>query len=770
MTRYKAIYPWLSVSWLMVFAALITLLSLSRIQFSSSVFSLLPVSDQSPLVRQTTELVASDFSRRLLLVVSSADESRARATVTQLATELSALEYVSNAAWQVKVDRSQNIATELFPYRFSILSDEVRQLLLADDTDTVTKRALRRIFSLLGLAQQSLVDDPFGLYSAANIAGLKLNVEIRDELMKVSGSVLPAYLILLELRAEPFDPQVQATILNIIDSHAAGRDITIEQSGLLLHAAEGARQAGREISTIGLGSLLGITLLVIVVFRKVSPLLLMLLSMLVGYASAVAVTLLVFDEIHLVTLAFGAGLVGVSADYSLHFLCERHFNRHENALRRLLPGLSLGLLSSVLAYAAQAMAPFPGLRQMAVFSVTGLIAAWLSVVLWYPWLMRRYDAQVMSAMTLLDRFRGRSLMPDKAKITLIAIVVISALIYLFFNRGSAIDDIRLLQTSSPDLVAMERRVRQSLGVESSTQFIVVKSTSVEAALRREEALRPFLDQLKADSLLRDYQALSRVLPSQQRQSENQQLVAGLYQSQLDNLYATLNIQNRVPDARTALELDIGQSLSWPQWLQLESSQPWRNFLLSPDQNNFASVIRLAGLDDVHGRSRLVAKLEADNMLLFVDRQRDISTLLSRYRAQVANWVVLAYVAVFMVLLLRYRRQVWKVILPPASATIITLALLVQFEQGINLFHLMALILVLGIGLDMGIFMTESSGARHTWLAVSLSCMTSLLAFGLLTWSRTPVLHHFGVTVLCGLGIVWLCVFLVHSRPAEMVTK
>ena len=68
---------------------------------------------------------------------------------------------------------------------------------------------------------------------------------------------------------------------------------------------------------------------------------------------------------------------------------------------------------------------------------------------------------------------------------------------------------------------------------------------------------------------------------------------------------------------------------------------------------------------------------------------------------------------------------------------------------------MALMLVLGIGLDLGIFLAETNEAPHTWLAVSLSAVTSLLAFGLLALSDTPVLHHFGLTVAIGLSLVWL---------------
>ena len=165
-------------------------------------------------------------------------------------------------------------------------------------------------------------------------------------------------------------------------------------------------------------------------------------------------------------------------------------------------------------------------------------------------------------------------------------------------------------------------------------------------------------------------------------------------------------------------------------------------------------------DAVSALTTLASKL---SWLSFVDQVQSVSPVLGKYRVQVAGWVVLAYLVVFAVLLLRYRRELWRIIVPPLVASLVTLAILVQVQQGINLFHLMALILVLGIGLDMGIFLAETGEAPHTWLAVSLSAFTSLLAFGLLALSDTPVLHHFGLTVALGLSLVWLLAPLMRRR-------
>ncbi|MEH6813509.1 MAG: hypothetical protein V7677_13330, partial [Motiliproteus sp.] len=157
----------------------------------------------------------------------------------------------------------------------------------------------------------------------------------------------------------------------------------------------------------------------------------------------------------------------------------------------------------------------------------------------------------------------------------------------------------------------------------------------------------------------------------------------------------------------------------------------------------------------------------DHGLIFVDQVQNITALLGKYRVQIVELVVIAYLCVFLILCFRYRTQVWRVVIPPLLASIYTLALLVEFESGINLFHLMALILVLGIGLDMGIFLTETDDDPNTWLAISLSAYTSLLAFGLLALSNTPVLHHFGVTVLIGLTLVWILTPMMRVKVADV---
>jgi len=757
----------LAVVWLLAIALLLIVVAGKDIKFSSSIFSLLPESDQSALIRQASEKTAKDFSKRLVLMLSGPDEAHIRNTVEVLAEKLSSLDDVAEVFWRVDESRALAIREGLFDYRFVALTAETREHLLAVDYAAISERALQRIYSLLSIGQNAILDDPFGLYSPASwVSDSRLNYEIANSLLKVTGVAQPTYLMVLELAGEPYEPTVQNGILGTIKRVESDSAITIEKSGMLLHAAAGARQASSEISTIGFGSIIGIVILVLVVFRRIKPLVLMFIPISIGYCVAAIVTIIVFDEVHLVTLAFGAGLVGVSIDYALHFLCERRVLSSHQILPRLLPGLMLGLFSSVMAYAAQTLAPFPGLRQMAVFSVSGLIAAWLTVVLWFPWLTKN---QSILALPLADRFgvlrRQFPLLQD-SKFSIAACFMLLLLAAMLLYSATGIDDIRLLQTSPKNLVAEDQKVGRTLGVNSSSQFILVKSASLEASLQKEERLVPQLEILKQGGLLTDFQAISSVLPSLNRQDENLRMVSALYDDRLPQLFARLNL----PDIRLKESLDNFRRLQTRRltpeaWNKLEVSSRWDNSIVSAAKNE-VSLIRLSGLNVTQGREQLLALINNDDDLLFVDQIQNTTDLLTRFRLEITQWVALAYLLILAVLFIRYKKQVWRIVLPPAMASILTLALLVQFEQGINLFHIMALILVLGIGLDMGIFLAETDGSSHTWLAVSLSCVTSLMAFGLLTLSKTPVLHHFGITVLLGLCLVWLLVMLMRDRQVD----
>ena len=116
--------------------------------------------------------------------------------------------------------------------------------------------------------------------------------------------------------------------------------------------------------------------------------------------------------------------------------------------------------------------------------------------------------------------------------------------------------------------------------------------------------------------------------------------------------------------------------------------------------------------------------------------------------------------------------------PPIVAALLTLAVLGITGQPINLFSVLALLLVLGIGIDYTIFFAEAKEKRETaMLAILLSACTTILSFGFLSlasilyWIIRPAFGDkpqliFLFCAICAVGTIVVAVHLHRRlRPA-----
>ncbi len=171
----------------------------------------------------------------------------------------------------------------------------------------------------------------------------------------------------------------------------------------------------------------------------------------------------------------------------------------------------------------------------------------------------------------------------------------------------------------------------------------------------------------------------------------------------------------------------------------------------PEESVFASIIVL---DDVKDLSAMRKLAQQSERVRFVSRADDVSELLKEYRI-LGTWLVLAGICVvFAFLLHRYReRHGFSVLVAPLGACLSAIAVNVAFGIPLNLFNTLALLIVLGLGIDYTIFFAEKESEREiTMHAVFLSGVSTILSFGLLALSGTPVVRAFGLTVFVGIAV------------------
>lgn len=715
--------------------------------------AMLPEDRRTPLVERADDQLGQAFAERFVLLL---DAPSLEAAAADLAEALQAAggerPLLDRLDWRASDLADHGPGERLGESRYRLLTDDVRRQIDADGGQALVAPSLRALFSPTAAADP--VADPFGLLDRWLAARDTSPVQARDGLLTVVDGDRPQALLIGHLAASPYDLAAQRSLTAALDAYRADHpEATLSRSGLVFHAAAGARQARGEITTIGLGALAGLLGILLAVFRSPRAIAQMLLPLVTGLLLALPLTLLLFGRLHLLTLAFGASLVGIAIDYALHLQCRRAVQGRTFRLRALLPALGLGLASSLVAYLAQALTPMPGLRQMAVFAALGLTGAWLTVVLWLPRL--RLAPHPVTARLAQGWWRRTG--PRGGLSPRLALVGLLLVVGLVAWRLDADDSLALLNPSPADLLAEERALQGLLGRDTGRRYLLVSATDEPRLLERLEGLGATLERWRNQGADFSVHNLADSVPSPARQEADLARVRRLYDGPLAELVAQSGLPARTL-ARARARLEEVPVLGVEEWLASPLGQPQRRLWLGEAGDGVAALILLAGLPAGAEAESLDARLQAlaDDRpgVIYVDRAARLGRLLGELRVQIAGWLGGALALLALGLAWRYRGRTWRVLTPPLGGVLGVLGIYALAGIPLNVFSQLGLLLVLGIGLDAGIFGAEAEGRAATWLAISLSTLTSLLAFGLLAFSATPALHYLGLSCLIGLALVW----------------
>ena len=770
--RGLAVWLWAGVAGLLLAHNLYLWLG-ARLATDSDILALLPVENRDPVLEKAFSHMVGSAQQRLIVLIGADDWDHAVRAADRYLEALAPSKDLLTPDRELSPRLEQDWLALFDKHRLVLMTPNDEQALRDRDKQYWVDAALTKLYSPVGgIKAGAWQDDPFGLFGAwLQARAQETPVRPRDGRLFVSDGARVYVVLPFLVRVPAFSMAAQEALAPLLEAarqaaRRADSRADVIAAGIVLYAGAAAAQAKWELSTIGIGSLLGIVALIWLTFRSLKPIVLIMLSVGIGCLGALSICALVFERIHLLTLVFGASLIGGAQDYGTYFLCHRLGADGQldsrRLLRRLLPSLTLALITTVAGYLALALTPFPGLRQMAVFSALGLVFAWLTVIFWFPALaggseragsgpLVRWCAASLERWPRLDL---RRLTPA----TLASLGLFGALAAFGFARLQAQDDVRLLQNPPKQLIDEQIRLSRLLDAPAPAQFFVVRGESAEAVLRREEILKQRLDGLVQEKTITGYQAVSNWVPSLATQEARRALVD---ERLLGGNGALAGLAKRIgaddlwiAAARQRLS-GYAAKLTPEEFLSASAGAPARHLWLGPVAGGFAGIVGLRGVS-AQSLPRLSQAGSGLQGVQWLDQVGAISEVLARYRKYM-SWVALfSYLAVYALLYPRYRAATWRVIAPTALASITALALLGWTGQGLQLFHVLALMLLLGVGVDYGIFLQEEPSRRDSiaWLAVVLSALGTILSFGLLGLSRTPALQAFGVTMLVGTTTVW----------------
>lgn len=738
----------------------------------TDLLAMLPATEQNPLAEAAIARLAHANGDRVVLVVAATDDAHAMDAARALGKALARDAVFAGVTAELPPFDLAQLAAPYLAHRHWLLTAADRTAFAQPGFDPAAALARRLNEPFLTGVGVSLAQDPFGTlqHFLATQPWNRSPLMPEDNLLVAHENGETFVLVTATLAGSAYSDEVQQRALSALsdaeaDIHRRWPSVHILRTGALFYAAAARVGAERDVHMVGWISSLGIALLLLAVFRSTGPLALTFLSTAVGVIAATAATLLVFGQVFLLTLVFGAALLGEAVDYSIQYLTARANagpRWHAGVgIRQVRSALLLALLTSLLGYALLGLAPFPALRQMAVFAVAGMSAACASVFWLLPALLvrpaRPMTPRLVQAARSLQQALARPARGWRGA-ALVAVVALAAI--PGWRHLQHDDDVHHLIAQPADLVAQEARIRAITGLGNNSQFYLVQGRDVDATLRHEQALevrlQPLVDVGKLDSWL----GLAGMVPPASRQAQDHAVLARLF-GDAETLRKTLAAAGfRAAAIDAWLASWPGTPLTLEAWLRTPLAAPFRQLWMGCDARGCASLVLPQG--DAAGHLLAQAANGLPGVTL-VDKPASVSALFGRYRGYASLWLVAAIFAIVPVFGWRYGwRRMPRVLAPPVLGIALTLAALGYLGQPLTLFHWMALMLVLGVGANYAVFLFE--GEPHTadrpgamYASVLLSALTALLSFGLLSLSSLPALHDFGLTLLLGIGFTALLV-------------
>ncbi|MFC5519474.1 MMPL family transporter [Polaromonas jejuensis] len=531
-----------------------------------------------------------------------------------------------------------------------------------------------------------------------------------------------------------------------------------------------------QVSRLSLISVVLIATLLLLVYRSLTALALGYLPVISGVLAGIAAVSLGFGSVHGITLGFGTALIGEAVDYSIYLFVQSDQDNadRQNWIKRFWPTIRLGVLTSIFGFASLLMSGFPGLAQLGLYSIAGLVSAATVTRFVLPHLLpAKFRIHDVSA---IGRVLARLTQRATALRWPAAILLLAACAILVMHRTSLFDDrISSLSPVSQADVALDERLRADMGAPDVRYLVVVSGPSREAVLRSSEQVSALLQAQVDQGELAGFESPSRYLPSIATQRARQASLPAPAQLETQLAPAVQGLPVRAALFKPFLaDVDAARSQPLLQAADLEKTSMAMaiDALLIQQGRQWRALLPLTAPEGRNiNASRLQASLGATHLpdVLFVDMKAESDHLYSGYLREAVLLSLGGVLAIVGLLLLVFRSplRVVRVISPLVASVITVTAGLAVFGQQLMILHLVGLLLVVAVGSNYALFFDRPDPGMpispRTLVSMLFANLTTVAGFGLLAFSNVSILQAMGVTVAPGviLALMYSAIFTPH---------
>ena len=542
---------------------------------------------------------------------------------------------------------------------------------------------------------------------------------------------------------------------------AAGRTgLSLEMSGPGVFSVAARAMIKHEVMRLSLLSSAAIVALLLVVYRSVPALVLGLVPVASGALAGVAAVALGFGEVHGITLGFGITLIGESVDYSIYLFIQA---------RRAWATIGLGVLTSICGFAALLPSGFPGLAQLGLYSISGLVAAALVTRFVLPhWLPRGF---AIRDVTPLGSAVAAALRRTRGAAVVLSLLAVAAVAILYLQRNSLWN--RELSALSPVSQAdqdLDARLRADIGAPDVRFLVVVSGAQQEAVLEATEHVGIALEKLAAAGVIAGFESPARYLPSVATQKARRAAIpeASQMQTLLRQAVATLPLRaDRLGPFLADIEAARRGALLTRADLNGSSlAAGYDSMMLDDAHGSWTAIVPLRAATSHNGAyvdidadkvNAALRGLSVPATVVVLDLKHAADELYSTYLNQIVKLSALGLGAIMVLLLIALRSplRMLRVVTPLALAVLVVAAGLVLTGHELTILHVIGMLLIIAVGSNYALFFDRRATDRQgdavplTLASLVIANAATVVGFGVLASSSVPILAALGETVAPG---------------------
>ena len=764
----------------------------SRISFSEDITNVLPESKK--INRLNFVLDNSEFMEKVVFNISlkdttgKADPDLLAAFANRLADSI-ASRHIPERVRNIEKPPDDSEMMKLYDFVYShlpVFLDSADYVVLAEKvTDTSIRQALERdlrtLISPAGFGVKKMIkNDPLHLTMPAlekfRMFRISDNFEIYDGhfITKDHRNLLliitPAYTsnsAVNEVLFSNIDKLIPA-----LEQEKSFNKVKVTYFGNAVVALGNARRIKKDIvTTVSIAAIL-LILAITAFFRKKRTVLIIFLPLVFGVIVSLAVFYFLRSNISAISLGIGSVLVGISVDYALHIFT--HYRKHLD-IEVLYKDITTPILMSSFTTAAAFLSLFflnsKALNDLGLFAAISILSAAFFSLIVLPHLIRSKVTEKPKA-NLLDKLADFHL--RKKNLIWPLILILTVVLYFFAGRVGFDADMMKNNYMSNRLKQAEKDLNRVTSLSKKTIYLVSPGQTPGDALTHNETAKHLIDSLKTQGVIREATMVNYLFKPEEEQQKAIRRWKEFWQQHEEVVKTALEEEGSTLGFKKTAFRNFEQLIEKDfQPVTMEQAGLLYDMLLNKyiiQTDTMAAVINVVKVDsDPTAIEKVYETFDKTPSVWVVDKRLVTSELVKLLNDNLNKLVWISLLVVFLILLIAYGRIELTLITitPVLISWIWTVGIMGLFGISFNIFNVIILTFIFGLGIDYSIFIMRGLVQSYKYglkdlssykLSVLLSVLTTLLGIGVLIFARHPALRSIALMSIIGIATVVFVTF------------